>query len=291
MRKTSTAIAAALLVLAAAGAGPARSDAAGAQTLPQTFATESQRNAYLSALREERAGIDDAIQYVDGVLRRADAGDLILMTVDAENPDRMGPFFTVSSDVFVQAMRAAVASGDMDPEVGGALAAQLARRSGQFKRALKLQRIELTGRRAEVDREIAQAMASPLAPGRGEVDKAETPGCRGFVGTWNTNYGPMWIGGTGTSINGSYEWNANGRPRKDTLSGSVNGNVATGSFSQPGYPDPQWASGTFTFTLSADGRSFSGTGTNAYGTTSLPWSGTCDGGVSTTTASGGPRKF
>jgi hypothetical protein len=291
MRKTSAALAAALLVLVAAGAASAQSDDYGERALPGSFSTESERNAYIRAVREDQAQIDDALNYVDRLLRRGDAGDLIILRVYDEFLDGRGAYFTIPADEFAMGLSAAVATGDMDPEVAAALATQLARRSGDYMRTLQQKRVQLTGRRAELDREIAQAMARPLAPGRGEVDKADTPGCQGFIGTWDTNYGPMWIGGSESSINGSYEWNANGQRRNDTLSGSVNGNVATGSFSQPGYPDPQWASGTFTFTLSADGRSFNGTGTNAYGNVSMPWSGTCDGSVSTTTTSGGTRKF
>jgi hypothetical protein len=98
-------------------------------------------------------------------------------------------------------------------------------------------------------------------------------GCNGFTGKWNTNYGPMWLVANGSSITGFYDWTGSNGPRHDTLSGTISGNVAEGTYSQPGYPNPDYESGRFRFELS--GNSFSGTGWSRSGTTGLAWSGTC----------------
>jgi len=104
---------------------------------------------------------------------------------------------------------------------------------------------------------------------------AERPagGCNGFVGTWNTNYGPMWIQGNGSSITGAYEWTGSNGRRRDSFTGTVTGNVAEGTYSQPGYPNPDYQSGRFRFEL--HGSSFSGTGWSRSGGGGLAWNGTC----------------
>ena len=99
------------------------------------------------------------------------------------------------------------------------------------------------------------------------------PGCHGFTGKWNTNYGPMWLVANGGSITGFYDWVGSAGPRHDTLTGTVTGNVAEGRYSQPGYPNPEYESGRFRFEL--HGNSFSGAGWSRSGGSSLGWSGTC----------------
>ena len=104
--------------------------------------------------------------------------------------------------------------------------------------------------------------------------QAAAPGCHGFTGKWKTGYGPMWLVQNGSSITGFYDWVGSNGPRHDTLSGTVNGNVAEGTYSQPGYPNPEYQSGRFRFELS--GNSFSGQGWSKSGGNSLGWDGTCD---------------
>jgi hypothetical protein len=98
-------------------------------------------------------------------------------------------------------------------------------------------------------------------------------GCDGFVGTWNTNYGPMWIQGNGTAITGVYEWNGSNGRRRDSFTGTVTGNIAEGTYSQPGYPNPEYQSGRFRFQL--QGNRFKGIGWSRSGSGGLPWTGTC----------------
>ncbi len=67
-----------------------------------------------------------------------------------------------------------------------------------------------------------------------------------FTGSWDTNFGVLSMTQSGSAVTGTYSYQT-GR-----LSGTVNGNVLSGTWVES---DDQ---GTFTFTLSADGRSFDG---------------------------------
>ncbi len=87
-----------------------------------------------------------------------------------------------------------------------------------------------------------------------------------WAGVWNSDFGRLTMDAGGA---GSYEGFSPG-----TVSGGVDGNVNKGTWQQPGTPPK---GGTYTFTLSGDGRSF--TGTWAYDAggcgTACGWNGTC----------------
>ncbi|MGI9550123.1 MAG: hypothetical protein ACR2MT_02895 [Aurantibacter sp.] len=81
-------------------------------------------------------------------------------------------------------------------------------------------------------------------------------------GTFNTQYGPITLRHSGGSISGTYY------EGKATVSGSLNGLVLTGTWTQTN------GSGDFVFTFSSDGSSFDGKWRSKNGTT---WSENWDG--------------
>jgi beta-lactam-binding protein with PASTA domain len=101
-------------------------------------------------------------------------------------------------------------------------------------------------------------------------------GCVGFDGRWQTNYGVMTLAQSGNSVSGTYDW----RDQNSSISGTVSGNVLSGSYSQPWHSDPRWQSGDVEFTL--NGEAWQATRcTDAYdGNCGGSWSGTCLGPVS-----------
>jgi hypothetical protein len=77
-------------------------------------------------------------------------------------------------------------------------------------------------------------------------------GCTTWAGTWSTDYGTMQLTQSGSSVIGAYDYQG-GR-----LSGTVSGNVLSGSWSElPSYTAPNDA-GDFVFTLASEGSSFTG---------------------------------
>ncbi len=87
-----------------------------------------------------------------------------------------------------------------------------------------------------------------------------------WAGTWNTDFGKLTLSAGGS---GSYEGFSSG-----SVSGTITKNVFKGIWTQPGNP-PQ--TGTFSFTMSSDGRSFSGVWAYESGGcgSACGWSGTC----------------
>jgi hypothetical protein len=129
-----------------------------------------------------------------------------------------------------------------------------------------------------VQRQLAVYRNNLVALGCAGADQAAAaagsgPGCHGFTGKWDTNYGPMWLVQNGSSITGFYDWVGSAGPRHDTLSGNVAGNVAEGTYSQPGYPNPDYQSGRFRFVLRGNG--FTGEGWKRGGGGAMGWGGTC----------------
>lgn len=73
-----------------------------------------------------------------------------------------------------------------------------------------------------------------------------------WAGTWQTKWGKMTITQNGNSITGTYEHD------KGKISGTINGNKLSGNWSEAATYQPPGDAGEFEFTLSADGKSFTG---------------------------------
>jgi hypothetical protein len=87
-----------------------------------------------------------------------------------------------------------------------------------------------------------------------------------WAGVWDSDFGKMTLDAGGS---GRYEGFSPG-----TLSGNVKGSVNEGTWAQPGNPPKE---GTFTFTMSSSGRSFTGIWAYKGGGcgTACGWNGTC----------------
>lgn len=87
-----------------------------------------------------------------------------------------------------------------------------------------------------------------------------------WAGTWNSDFGMMTLTAGGS---GHYEGFTPG-----DVKGTIKGNVLKGTWTQPGDPPKK---GTFEFTMSGDGRSFSGDWAYANGScgTACGWNGVC----------------
>jgi hypothetical protein len=109
---------------------------------------------------------------------------------------------------------------------------------------------------------LQQWMENPPTRGKNQ--------CAPFEGVWSTNYTPIAFRRTGNRVTGSYEYQG-----VSTLSGTLNGNVLEGEYSQPSYPSPLYQRGRFRMVLSSDGQSFIGQWWDANGNTGGPWNGNC----------------
>ncbi len=96
-----------------------------------------------------------------------------------------------------------------------------------------------------------------------------SPQTGGWAGTWSTTYGMMYLTQTGNQVTGTYE-HSNGH-----IIGTVSGNVLYGTWSEaPTYAAPDNA-GDFQFTISSDGKTFSGGWRNgSFGSWTMNWTGT-----------------
>jgi hypothetical protein len=73
-----------------------------------------------------------------------------------------------------------------------------------------------------------------------------------WSGTWSTTYGMMHLTQSGNQVTGTYDYNSG------HITGTVSGKVLTGTWSEaPTYSLPNHA-GEFQFTISSDGKTFSG---------------------------------
>lgn len=88
----------------------------------------------------------------------------------------------------------------------------------------------------------------PFQKGSSPAADPSTP----WSGTWDSDWGPMELSQSGNQVTGTYEHNG-GR-----ITGTLSANTLSGTWSEtPTYTAPDDA-GDFTFTLAADGKSFSG---------------------------------
>lgn len=100
----------------------------------------------------------------------------------------------------------------------------------------------------------------------GAISPAAALAANTWAGVWNSDFGRLTMDAGGA---GNYEGFNPG-----TVSGGVSGNVNQGTWNQPGDPPKK---GTYKFTLSGDGRSFSGEWAYESGGcgTACGWNGTC----------------
>lgn len=73
-----------------------------------------------------------------------------------------------------------------------------------------------------------------------------------WSGTWTSTFNTMKLVQSGDIVTGTFEWK-NGK-----ISGTINGNTLSGTWSQEPTYQPPNDSGSFIFTLSSDGNSFTG---------------------------------
>ena len=186
-------------------------------------------------------------------LLRARAGQR--MIVHLTSPKKDIHFQVVPARVGGEAIESSVQSRDWEgdlPETGDYYVSVFANRgAGDFT-------LEVTIRGAGQPRAATAAASAP---------------CGNFSGTYDTEFGPLKLTRTGDTVSGSYWWEGAGEPSKATVKGTVRGNVLAGRWVQI---DDK---GTFKFTLSRDGRGFTGSFTtdgNPEG--SGEWNGTCTGG-------------
>jgi hypothetical protein len=129
--------------------------------------------------------------------------------------------------------------------------------SNSQKDELKKQRAQLQRQRA-----VHQSRLKELGCDSQKND------CQGFAGAWKTTFGTMTFERSGNQITASYDFD--GGNIRGTLSGS--GRTLRGTYTETE------AKGTFLFTLTADGKSFSGNWNRTSGTREPPsgeWSGEC----------------
>lgn len=219
----------------------------------------------------------------------------LLVDTGGVDPMRLGArgveYVPINRDYMQQMLVLAVFEGKIQAEELPAYIESLRRRSAQNRGNLNARLERMRQEKQRNDALIAALSATarppaqPLPPsayGRPPAPAAvarrtSRNGCEGFAGTWDTNYGPMWLTGSGAAVSGSYEWSGAGGHRDgDTLTGSMNGNVLEGTYSQPGYPEARWRSGKLRFVLSADGNSFAGEAWDSNGASGGAWNGTCN---------------
>jgi hypothetical protein len=105
---------------------------------------------------------------------------------------------------------------------------------------------------------VGLLLAPPL------VAQGSSAGCRGFAGTWDSDYGTMPISVVGETVSGTYD---GGR-----FEATLSGRVLQGQWVQ----QDRW--GRLSFSLGGDGNSFAGTWTEADGSGGGAWNGRCAGG-------------
>jgi hypothetical protein len=108
------------------------------------------------------------------------------------------------------------------------------------------------------------SFSTPSPTGSPAASGESTP----WTGTWDTIHGTMDLTQSKNQVTGTY--GDAGR-----ITGTVSGNTLTGTWSEPPSYQPPDGAGDFTFTLSADGNSFSGNW--RYGSGTGDWDGSWSG--------------
>ena len=161
---------------------------------------------------------------------------------------------------YLEALGKAYSTGVVGPN-GDALLAQMVRRRDELSTNISHSRAAMESLRC------GATAATDLRPS--DPNATSASGCQGYSGVWNTNWGVVTFNGSA----GSYLF----RGINSSISGTIQGRRYSGHYHQPGFPDPEYASGEVIFTLSADGNSWSGESWNRSHTVMQPWSGTCAG--------------
>jgi hypothetical protein len=112
----------------------------------------------------------------------------------------------------------------------------------------------------------AQAAAYAYARVEGYVLAAAST-TASWAGTWRTDYGAMSLTQTGNMVRGTYAVCGGSA----TISGTVSGGTLTGTWNEQMCGN---GSGALEFTMSGDGRSFTGKWARGSGVPTNPWNGT-----------------
>jgi len=110
---------------------------------------------------------------------------------------------------------------------------------------------------------VLVAGCTSFLPGSKGTPAAGQPGP--WTGSWDTDWGTMQIVQNGNLMTGSYVHNGG------KLVGTASGNTLTGTWSEASTYTPPDHAGDFEFTLSPDGKSF--TGKWRYGSNTGTWDG------------------
>jgi hypothetical protein len=89
-----------------------------------------------------------------------------------------------------------------------------------------------------------------------------------WTGTWKTNYGIMHLQQSGKNVTGTYTW------KKGKVVGTTTNHVFTGTWSQKPTYQGSSDSGPFVFTMSSNGKKFTGLWAYLGQTPSQDWHGT-----------------
>ncbi|HRD29802.1 MAG TPA: hypothetical protein PLO65_16000, partial [Caulobacter sp.] len=141
MRKTSTAIAAALLVLVT----PVMAQQA--DTPPGGWSAVFDDSALREASPES---IDASIAWIDYLLRRTREGDILMENRDLDIAGGAEIVFPVNRDILIRAMQLEVSDGNISARDGARKLILIARASGRLRAGLQEQRQRLVVRRREL---------------------------------------------------------------------------------------------------------------------------------------------
>gem|GEM_PF-2383022 len=112
---------------------------------------------------------------------------------------------------------------------------------------------------------VATATTAPATSTATATTPATVSGCS-WTGTWSTTYNTMRLTQTGTAVTGTYEYNS-GR-----ISGTASGATLSGRWDEG--VETSGGDGGFSWTMSADCKSFSGTWGSGSASTGSAWTGT-----------------
>lgn len=215
----------------------------------------------LSAAIDQRGDIKDALESNQAWRSAMQSDKAVPMPF-------MGTVIFISKKQYRDWLTTALLTGKIDSRV----AAQLARQVGDLKRdALQL----LDGEDQALRTRMAETEAK-IRDLRAKMDRPASPppnaggACQGFEGTWDTTFGRIALhGGSGGYVYAGIE---------SRIAGAISGNTLSGRYFQPNYPDKRYEEGPVEFTLSADGKDFTGTWKAKDNSGGGSWNGHCVGG-------------